>query len=80
MSFLTQIIQPPERGSFSNCPENIARKKSGKPSPRLKVKKTKNPIQGLPILATQVSNPRTKGPIQGAATTPRVAPIKRVPK
>ena len=80
MSFLTQIIQPPERGSFFSCPENMARKKRGSPRPRLKVKKITNPSQGLPMLATQVRSPSTKGPMQGAATTPRVRPINRLPK
>jgi len=40
----------------------------------------RKPNQGEPILATQVSKPKTKGPIQGAATNPKVKPINRVPK
>ena len=39
MNFLTQIIQPPERGSFSNCPENSARRKSGSPQAQTQGKK-----------------------------------------
>jgi len=48
--------------------------KSGSPSPKLSTKNTKKPSSGLPVPATQVKSPRTKGPIQGAAITPSVNP------
>ena len=80
ISFRTQSIHSPERGSFSIFPEKMARRKRGSPNPRLRVKKMRNPNQGEPMPATQVSKPRTKGPIQGAATNPRVNPINNVPK
>lgn len=50
----------------------MASRKSGKPRPKIKVKKITNPSHGLPMLATQVRRANTKDPMQGAATTPRV--------
>src|SRR3972149_6035308 len=80
ISFRTHTIHSPERGSFSNLPEKMARHRSGKAKPMLRMKKVKNPTHTDPELATHVSKPRIKGPMQGAATTPRVKPIKRLPK
>ena len=65
MSFRTHTIHSPDRGNFSRLPENMARINRGRPRPRLRVKKTRNPSNGDPRLATQVSNPRTKGPMHG---------------
>jgi hypothetical protein len=61
-------------------PEKSASTKSGNPRPRLRVKKITNPSHGLPRLATQVRSPSTKGPMHGAATTPSVSPMKKLPK
>ena len=43
MSFRTQIIHSPERGSFSRLPLNMARKNRGNPSPRLRAEKHREP-------------------------------------
>ena len=80
MSLRTQSIHSPDRGSLSRLPEKRARINRGNPNPRLSVKKTRKPSQGEPMEATQVKSPSTNGPIQGAATTPRVRPINRLPK
>ena len=72
MSRRTQFIHSPDLGSFASWPENIASTNKGVPKPRLRVKKMTNPISGSPNVATQVKSPSTKGPMQGAATTPKV--------
>ena len=76
----TQTIHAPARGSRSSRPLKSARKSRKRPSPRLSVKKTVNPRRALPLLATHVSSPSTKGPMQGAATIPIVRPMKILPK
>ena len=50
------------------------------PQAQAENKENQKPNQGFPMPATQVSSPSTKGPMQGAATTPRVRPMNRLPK
>ena len=79
MSFRTHSIHSPDRGSFSRLPEKMARK-TGQPQTQAQREKDQKSQPRSPTLATQVSSPSTKGPMHGAATTPRVRPMNRLPK